>query len=196
MVPCGLVWRGSSVAANTTRPLLASSRRMSMSASIGGMGMVRSRRSSSCSRPLRVWVSSAGNGAGGIMAVPPGGDRGGGGVGMLAGIGPERPVACYLATAVLTWWNVAQDRSMHIPFDNSYAQLPERFYARLEPTPVAAPALVRVNDRLARLLGLDPDELRSPAGVAVLAGNAVPEGGDPMALAYAGHQFGHFVPQL
>jgi uncharacterized protein YdiU (UPF0061 family) len=115
---------------------------------------------------------------------------------MLAGIGPERPVACYLATAVLTWWNVAQDRSMHIPFDNSYAQLPERFYARLEPTPVAAPALVRVNDRLARLLGLDPDELRSPAGVAVLAGNAVPEGGDPMALAYAGHQFGHFVPQL
>ena len=46
---------------------------------------------------------------------------------------------------------------MHIPFDNSYAQLPERFYARLEPTPVAAPALVRVNDRLARLLGLDPD---------------------------------------
>src|ERR1700679_2685235 len=85
---------------------------------------------------------------------------------------------------------------MQISFDNSYARLPDRFYARLDPTPVAAPALVRVNDALARLLGIDPDELRSPAGVAMLAGNAVPAGAEPMALAYAGHQFGHFVPQL
>jgi uncharacterized protein YdiU (UPF0061 family) len=85
---------------------------------------------------------------------------------------------------------------MHIPFDNSYARLPDRFYARLDPTPVAAPALVRLNGPLARLLGIDPDELGSPACVAVLAGNAIPAGADPMALAYAGHQFGHFVPQL
>src|SRR6201996_1480362 len=85
---------------------------------------------------------------------------------------------------------------MQIPFDNHYARLPDRFYARLNPTPVAAPALLRLNDPLARFLGLDPEELRSPAGVAVLAGNAVPAGADPMALAYAGHQFGHFVPQL
>ncbi|HEY4044201.1 MAG TPA: YdiU family protein [Rhodopila sp.] len=85
---------------------------------------------------------------------------------------------------------------MYIPFDNSYARLPERFYARLDPTPVAAPKLVRLNATLARTLGIDPDDLASPDGVAVLAGNAVPAGAEPMALAYAGHQFGHFVPQL
>ncbi|HEY4173809.1 MAG TPA: YdiU family protein [Rhodopila sp.] len=85
---------------------------------------------------------------------------------------------------------------MHIPFDNSYARLPDRFYERLDPTPVAAPKLIRVNDLLARDLGIDPDALASPDGVAVLAGNRVPPGAEPMALAYAGHQFGHFVPQL
>ncbi len=58
-----------------------------------------------------------------------------------------------------------------IPFDNSYARLPERFYARQRPTPVVAPALVRVNTGLARELGLDPAALASPEGVAVLAGN-------------------------
>ena len=85
---------------------------------------------------------------------------------------------------------------MQIPFDNLYARLPDRFYARLNPTPVAAPRLVRLNGELAKTLGLDPDELASPEGVAVLAGNAVTPGSEPMALAYAGHQFGHFVPQL
>jgi uncharacterized protein YdiU (UPF0061 family) len=85
---------------------------------------------------------------------------------------------------------------MHIPFDNSYARLPDRFYARLDPTHVTAPALVRVNSALAEMLGIDPSELTSPEGVAVLAGNNVPAGAEPMALAYAGHQFGHFVPQL
>jgi serine/tyrosine/threonine adenylyltransferase len=85
---------------------------------------------------------------------------------------------------------------VHFPFDNSYARLPARLYARLDPTPVAAPRLVRVNTGLAESLGLDPDELASPDGVEVLAGNRVPEGAAPIALAYAGHQFGHFVPQL
>jgi uncharacterized protein YdiU (UPF0061 family) len=85
---------------------------------------------------------------------------------------------------------------MHIPFDNSYARLPERFYARLDPTPVAAPQLMRVNTALAEQLGIDPGELATPDGVAVLAGNRVPPGAEPIALAYAGHQFGHFVPQL
>ena len=85
---------------------------------------------------------------------------------------------------------------MHIPFDNSYARLPDRFHARLDPTPVAAPKLVRVNTALAEQLGIDPGELATPEGVAVLAGNGVPPGAEPMALAYAGHQFGHFVPQL
>jgi uncharacterized protein YdiU (UPF0061 family) len=82
------------------------------------------------------------------------------------------------------------------PFDNSYARLPARLFARLDPMPVAAPRLVRLNADLAVNLGLDPEELASPEGVEVLAGNRVPEGATPIALAYAGHQFGHFVPQL
>ena len=82
------------------------------------------------------------------------------------------------------------------PFDNSYARLPERFFARLTPTPVAAPRLVRLNEKLARQLGLDPATLSSSEGVAILAGNAVPKLGEPLAMAYAGHQFGNFVPKL
>ena len=86
--------------------------------------------------------------------------------------------------------------SISIQFDNSYARLPARFHARLDPTHVAAPTLVRVNTALAEQLGIDPDALATPDGVAILAGNRVPVGAEPMALAYAGHQFGHFVPQL
>jgi uncharacterized protein YdiU (UPF0061 family) len=82
------------------------------------------------------------------------------------------------------------------PFDNSYARLPARFHARLDPTPVKAPRLVKVNHGLAREMGLDPAWLESEQGIAVLAGNAVPAGAEPLAAAYAGHQFGHFVPQL
>jgi uncharacterized protein YdiU (UPF0061 family) len=82
------------------------------------------------------------------------------------------------------------------PFDNSYARLPERMFARLPPTPVAAPRLIRLNEALARQLRLDPGKLASPEGIAVLAGNRVPQSGEPLAMAYAGHQFGGFVPQL
>ena len=81
-------------------------------------------------------------------------------------------------------------------FDNSYARLPDRFFARLAPTPVSAPRLVKLNVALARELGLDPQSLASPEGVAMLAGNSVPAGAEPLAQAYAGHQFGNFVPQL
>ncbi len=81
-------------------------------------------------------------------------------------------------------------------FTNTYARLPERFYARVNPTPVAAPRLIKVNAELARSLGLDPVALESAEGVEILAGNRVAEGSEPMALAYAGHQFGNFVPQL
>src|ERR1700712_5100762 len=86
--------------------------------------------------------------------------------------------------------------SIRIPFDNSYARLPDRFYARVAPVPVAAPRLIRVNTALAGQLGIDPEDLTSPNGVAALAGNQVPSGAEPIALAYAGHQFGHFVPRL
>ncbi|WP_116368885.1 protein adenylyltransferase SelO [Parahaliea mediterranea] len=82
------------------------------------------------------------------------------------------------------------------PFDNSYAALPDTFYARLSPTPVAAPGPIRVNRALAAQLGLDADWLASPEGTQVLAGNALPEGAEPLAAAYAGHQFGGFNPQL
>lgn len=85
---------------------------------------------------------------------------------------------------------------LFIPFENTYAHLPEHFFARVNPTPVAAPSLVIVNVELARQLGIDPDELATEEGVAVLAGNRIAEGSEPIALAYAGHQFAHFVPQL
>ncbi|GJD40326.1 YdiU family protein [Methylobacterium bullatum] len=83
-----------------------------------------------------------------------------------------------------------------IPFDNSYVRLPDRFFVRRAPTPVAAPRLIRLNHALAANLGIGPDWLAGPAGVGMLAGNSVPEGADPIATAYAGHQFGNFVPQL
>ena len=81
-------------------------------------------------------------------------------------------------------------------FDNTYAQLPERFYQAQLPTPVAAPGLIRVNTKLAQQLGLDPDWLASEEGIRVLAGNQIPEGATPIATVYAGHQFGSWNPQL
>lgn len=83
-----------------------------------------------------------------------------------------------------------------IPFDNSYARMPETFYTKLSPTPVAAPELIAVNRPLARHLGIDADWLASPEGVQMVAGNAVPEGAEPLASVYAGHQFGSYNPQL
>jgi len=81
-------------------------------------------------------------------------------------------------------------------FDNTYARLPERFYARLAPTKVRNPRLVKFNSALARELGLDAQQWESEMGTAFLSGNYVPEWAEPLAMAYAGHQFGHFVPQL
>lgn len=82
------------------------------------------------------------------------------------------------------------------PFENSYARLPERFFSRVTPTSVADPRLVRVNAPLALELGLDPERLAGPDGVEVFAGNRVPNGAEPLAMAYAGFQFGNWVPQL
>lgn len=86
--------------------------------------------------------------------------------------------------------------SLAIAFDNSYARLPSRFFERVRPEAAPSPGLLVLNTTLAADLGLDPDALASPEGVAALSGAAVPEGADPIALAYAGHQFGHFVPAL
>ncbi len=82
------------------------------------------------------------------------------------------------------------------PFDNSYARLPERFFARVAPTPVAEPQLVHLNESLARELGVDAERTASQEGVEVLAGNRIPRGAEPIAMAYAGFQFGSWVPQL
>lgn len=86
--------------------------------------------------------------------------------------------------------------SSALPFDNSYARLPERFYTRQDPVPVPAPGLIAINEGLARELGLDPEALAAPEMVAVFAGNRVPDGAAPLAQAYAGHQFGGWSPQL
>jgi uncharacterized protein YdiU (UPF0061 family) len=85
---------------------------------------------------------------------------------------------------------------MVISFDNTYARLPEHFFARIAPSPVCEPRIVKINYGLAELLGLDPALLDSPLGAQLLAGNRLPEGAASIALAYAGHQFGSFVPQL
>ena len=92
--------------------------------------------------------------------------------------------------------NAPQRQDQFISFDNSYAQLPDKFYTRLAPTPVRAPKLIKLNRNLAERLGIDPDRLATPEGVEVLAGNQLPAGADPIAMAYAGHQFGTWVPQL
>ena len=80
--------------------------------------------------------------------------------------------------------------SLHIPFDNSYATLPDAFYTRLNPTPVRAADTLAWNDALAAELGISGQD------AAVFAGNAVPEGAAPLAQLYAGHQFGNYNPQL
>lgn len=82
-----------------------------------------------------------------------------------------------------------------IAFDNSYRRLPERFYAPRLPAHVAAPSLIAFNRDLGGELGLDGPALERDAA-AIFSGNALPEGAEPIALAYAGHQFGNFVPQL
>jgi uncharacterized protein YdiU (UPF0061 family) len=81
-------------------------------------------------------------------------------------------------------------------FDNSYAKLPDNFYAKISPTAVEKPVLIKVNESLAKELGLNVKELKSVKGAEFFSGNFIHEGAEPIALAYAGHQFGHFVPQL
>ena len=81
-------------------------------------------------------------------------------------------------------------------FDNSYARLPERFFAKAMPARFPAPALIRLNRTLADELGLDSAWLGGPEGLAMLSGQAIAPGSEPIALAYAGHQFGNLVPQL
>ena len=81
-------------------------------------------------------------------------------------------------------------------FSNSYARLPEHFFARLSPTPVAKAHLIKFNELLAAELGVDTRGLGPDDLAALFAGNLIPPGAEPIAMAYAAHQFGNFVPQL
>src|SRR5688572_6491932 len=81
-------------------------------------------------------------------------------------------------------------------FDNSYARELEGFYVSQRPDVVRAPRLLFFNDALANELGLDLGSLDTPARAALFAGNTVPEGAEPIAQVYAGHQFGGFSPRL
>ncbi len=83
---------------------------------------------------------------------------------------------------------------MHIPFDNSYAALPDAFFTRLNPTPVKAPDLLAFNADLAREIGFDA--LPADQYADIFAGNVLPQGAAPLAQLYAGHQFGNWNPQL
>ncbi|WP_308813945.1 protein adenylyltransferase SelO family protein [Sphingomonas sp. GV3] len=88
------------------------------------------------------------------------------------------------------------DARMAMPFDNSFARLPDRFFAAARPLRSPSPQLIELNERLASDLGIDAAWLRSAEGLDVLSGHTIAEGSEPIAQAYAGHQFGNFVPQL
>ncbi|HJT21583.1 MAG TPA: YdiU family protein [Nitrospira sp.] len=82
-------------------------------------------------------------------------------------------------------------------FDNSYARLPQAFYAKLNPTPfTAAPYLVHANAAAARLIDLDPGQFSRPEFTGLFGGSMLSEGMEPLAMLYSGHQFGIYVPQL
>jgi serine/tyrosine/threonine adenylyltransferase len=84
---------------------------------------------------------------------------------------------------------------MRLGLQHTYSALPSRFYARIAPAPVRDPRLVVFNARLAEQLGLDAAALERD-GASIFSGNQAPEDADPIAMAYAGHQFGGFSPQL
>jgi len=85
---------------------------------------------------------------------------------------------------------------IHIPFDNRFVHLGEPFFVKVHPTPVARPTLIKFNVELARELGMSVDGVSEAELADFFSGNALPPGAEPLAMAYAGHQFGHFVPQL
>lgn len=89
--------------------------------------------------------------------------------------------------------NIAEKTGGGWKFDNSFLRLPESLYVRLNPVPVRAPGMVVFNQALSDELGLQSEVLAGNEGTAIFAGNRIPSGADPVALAYAGHQFGQFV---
>jgi uncharacterized protein YdiU (UPF0061 family) len=86
--------------------------------------------------------------------------------------------------------------SIRFTFDNSFARELEGFYVPWKAAAVARPSLVKFNRELAEELRLNVDAIDSGEAARIFAGNELPEGAAPLAQAYAGHQFGNFVPQL
>ncbi|RVU84731.1 YdiU family protein [Leucothrix sargassi] len=84
------------------------------------------------------------------------------------------------------------------PFDfhNSYEALPEHFHGYAEPTPVADPKLIQFNKELAESLGINIEQLEAENPTLIFSGNKLPEGADPIAMAYSGHQFGNLNPNM
>ena len=83
-----------------------------------------------------------------------------------------------------------------ICFNNSFVKLGEKFFAKLNPTPVEHPKIVKLNDELSNNLGIDLEMLELEQWASIFSGNQIIPGSEPLAMVYAGHQFGHLVPQL
>jgi protein adenylyltransferase len=92
--------------------------------------------------------------------------------------------------------NIHTPTAPHFRFDNTYARELEGFYTDWQAAPVRAPKLLAFNNELAAELGLDAAQLNTDAGADIFAGNTKPDGANPLAQAYAGHQFGGFSPSL
>ena len=96
---------------------------------------------------------------------------------------PSEPISSAMSAGSIQGWRL----------EHTYAGLPTLFYTPVEPTPVRAPKWVKLNRALAEQLGLDAGELEGDEGAALFSGNRLPPGAQPVAQAYAGHQFGHFT---
>ncbi|SCA56006.1 conserved hypothetical protein [Candidatus Terasakiella magnetica] len=83
-----------------------------------------------------------------------------------------------------------------LDFDNSYAQLSDSFFERVEPTPVSTPTLIKLNKKLSLQLGLDHEDLSHNKAGEIFSGNGILQGSEPLAMVYAGHQFAGWRPQL
>ena len=83
-----------------------------------------------------------------------------------------------------------------LPFQNTYRRLPDAFYVPLAPTPLTDPYLISVNPDAVALLGLDPEQTRRQEFLEYFSGKRALPGSEPLAMCYAGHQFGHYVPRL
>ena len=86
--------------------------------------------------------------------------------------------------------------NFELEFNNTFVNLPDKFYARLKPVPVKRPKLIKINKELAEYLGIEVNNTNSKIWENVFSGNKIAKSAEPLAMTYAGHQFGHWVSQL